>query len=71
MVDLPAPERPVNHKMVGFCLARPARETLFTSMACQWMLEARRSAKLISPMPTVELVKRSMMMKLPMWRFSL
>ena len=70
MVDLPAPESPVNHSTAGFCPAIAARAFLCTSTACQWMFAARRSAKRIRPMPTVLLEKRSMMMKEPRWRFS-
>ena len=46
IVDLPAPERPVNHSTRGFWPFAVARAALWTSTACQWMLCARRSAKL-------------------------
>ena len=34
-VDLPEPERPVNHKQQGFCPLSCARSALVTSEACQ------------------------------------
>jgi bifunctional enzyme CysN/CysC len=42
MVDLPAPERPVNHSTLGLCPSKAARLSLCTSSACQWMLCERR-----------------------------
>ena len=65
MVDLPDPDRPVNHRQRGcWCLMR-ARAALSTSTCCQWMLPARRSAKSRVPAATVALVWRSIRMKAP------
>jgi hypothetical protein len=47
-----------------------ARAERSTDSACQWMLEARRSAKRIMPAATVWLEKRSIRMKPPVSRFS-
>ncbi|MCY1523097.1 hypothetical protein D9M68_579820 [compost metagenome] len=65
MVDLPAPDSPVNQTTRGdWCLSAAwARRS--TSMACQWTFCARRSAKCSMPAPTVLLVRRSMTMKPP------
>ena len=39
MVDLPAPDRPVNHSTAGLWRFSAARARLVvTSSACQWML---------------------------------
>ena len=65
MVDLPAPERPVNHSTAGRWFLAAARVALLTSSACQWMFCARRRAKRIMPAPTVPLVIRSIRMKPP------
>jgi hypothetical protein len=63
MVDLPEPDRPVNHTHRGtWCLTR-ARAALSTSRCCQWMLPARRSAKSRVPAATVAFVWRSIRMK--------
>ena len=70
MVDLPAPERPVNQSTQGFCPFSPRAHALLTSSACQWTLCERRSAKCSSPAPTVVFVMRSMRMKPPRSRFS-
>ena len=71
MVDLPEPDRPVNHSTAGLlALHGGARAVLFTSSACQWTLVARRRPKSIMPAPTVALVKRSIRMKPPVSRLS-
>ena len=70
MVDLPEPDRPVNHSTAGFWRFRSARACLSTSSDCQWMLAARRSGCRIMPAPTVALVMRSIRMKAPVARFS-
>ena len=71
MVDLPAPERPVNHRMHGLlALELGAGTACSTSSACQWMLVARRRPKRIMPAATVALVKRSIRMKEPVVRLS-
>ena len=70
IVDLPEPESPVNQRIVGFWCFSPARAVRSTSIACQWIFDARRSAKLIIPAATVALVKRSIRMKPPVSRFS-
>ena len=45
MVDLPAPERPVNHSTQASGPSARRAAGLLTSSACQWMFCARRSAK--------------------------
>ena len=45
MVDLPEPDRPVNHSTAGCWPFSAARAALSTSSACQWMLVARRRPK--------------------------
>ncbi len=70
MVDLPAPEMPVNQTTPGRCPLIATRASLVTSSACQWMLSDRRSAKSIRPAPTVTLVSRSMSTKPPVSRFA-
>ena len=70
MVDLPEPDKPVNHRMAGFWPFMAARVALFTSSACQCTLVARISEKSIMPAPTVALVKRSIRMKPPVSRLS-
>jgi hypothetical protein len=54
----------------GVWCSDEARASLFTSSACQWMLEARRSAKSIMPAPTVSNVSLSMSVKPPSVRFA-
>ena len=44
MVDLPEPDRPVNHTTAGSCPFSRARAALSTSSSCQTMLVERRSA---------------------------
>ena len=68
MVDLPAPDRPVNHSTAGFWSFSAACVSRLTSSACQWMLCARRSAKWSMPAPTVALVSLSIRMKPPSTR---
>ncbi len=68
MVDLPAPDSPVNHSTTGRCLFWAARAALSTSTGCRWMFCDRRSAKWSIPAPTVSLVMRSMRMKPPVSR---
>ena len=46
MVDLPEPDRPVNHSTAGFWPLSSARACLFTSSACQWTLVARLQAEI-------------------------
>ena len=46
IVDLPAPERPVNQRIAGFCRLSAARSALPISSGCQWILVPRRSAEL-------------------------
>ena len=70
IVDLPEPDRPVNHSTPGrLALDRRAR-ALSTSSSCQGMLAARRKGKRIMPAPTVALVSRSIRMKPPVSRLS-
>ena len=70
IVDLPAPDRPVNHSTLGFWPLAAARAALSTSTVCHFRFAARRSAKRIIPAPTVSLEMRSTRMKLPVSRFS-
>jgi hypothetical protein len=56
MVDLPAPDSPVNQTMHGFCCLRAARSLLPMLSGCQAMLVARRSGKAIIPAAMVRLV---------------
>ena len=53
IVDLPAPDSPVNHTTHGWCPLRRACACLLTSIACQWMFCDRRSAKCSRPAPIV------------------
>ena len=66
MVDLPDPDRPVNHSTTGFWPLALARWDLSTSSACQWMFWLRRNANLIMPTPAVALVSGSIRMKDPL-----
>ena len=70
IVDLPEPDRPVNHTTHGLCPLSAACACLLTSIACQWMFCERRSAKCSRPAPIVLLVSRSIRMKPPVSRFS-
>ncbi|MNE78387.1 hypothetical protein D3C80_1747900 [compost metagenome] len=70
MVDLPAPDSPVNQSTRGVWPFRQARALPSTSMACQCTFCARRRAKCSMPAPTVWLVSRSMTMKPPVSRLS-
>jgi glycosyltransferase involved in cell wall biosynthesis len=70
IVDLPEPDRPVNQMTAGRCPFWRARASWLTSRLCQWMFVARRSAKSISPIPTVWLVSRSIRMNAPRSRLS-
>ncbi len=49
MVDLPAPDSPVNQTMHGPCALSDARTLLLTVSGCRWMLTPRRSAKSMVP----------------------
>ena len=49
IVDLPDPDRPVNHTTAGPWSFWPARAALSTFTSCQWMLCERRSAKCSRP----------------------
>ena len=71
MVDLPAPERPVNHSTAGFWPFSAACVSRLTSRCWRWMLCARRSAKWSIPQATVALVSLSIRMKPPSARFGL
>ena len=65
MVDLPEPDRPVNHSTRAvwpFCAACASR---VTSIDCQWTLPDRRSAPSTIPAATVALVSRSIRMRPP------
>ena len=56
MVDLPAPDRPVNQRIAGFwCLSRACASRV-TVRPCRWTLVARRSPWAIMPAPAVALV---------------
>ena len=71
MVDLPEPDRPVNHRIAGFwLLERRARRPCRVRAAASGYWCARRKPKSIMPAPTVWLLKRSMMMKEPVLRLS-
>ena len=63
IVDLPAPESPVNHTTAGCWPLMTERAVLSTSTACQCTLSARRRAKCSRPAATVALVNRSMRTK--------
>ena len=65
MVDLPAPDRPVNHSTAGFCPFSAAWVSRLTSRCWRWMFDARRSAKWIIPAATVALVNLSIRMNPP------
>jgi len=49
MVDLPAPDRPVNHRMQAVWLLRLAREALPISSACQWMFSRAAQREIDEP----------------------
>ncbi|MNC67566.1 hypothetical protein D3C75_1180740 [compost metagenome] len=70
MVDLPAPDNPVNHRIRGDCPLSVAWASRFTSTACQCTFCARRKAKCSMPAPTVRLLRRSIMMNPPVSRLS-
>ena len=65
MVDLPAPDRPVNHSTAGFWPLSAAWVSRLTSRCWRWMLSDRRSAKWSIPQATVALVSLSIRMKPP------
>ena len=65
IVDLPAPDRPVNHRMAVCCPFSSARCRGVTVESCQWILLARRSANAIIPAAAVSCVKRSIRMNPP------
>ena len=65
IVDLPAPDSPVNHSTAGWWPFSSARCLGPTARSCQWMLVARRSAKSIMPAAAVSCVMRSIRMKPP------
>ena len=71
MVDLPAPDRPVNHSTAGFWPFSVACVSRLTSRCWRWMLSALRSAKWSMPQATVALVSLSMRMKPPSTRLGL
>ena len=56
IVDLPEPERPVNHKIFGFWFLSAACASRVMSVACQWTFCARRKEKCSMPAATVALV---------------
>ena len=71
MVDLPEPDRPVNHRIAGFWLLASAREALSTVE--RLAVDVGRTAEAevrIMPAATVWLVKRSIRMNAPVVRFS-
>jgi hypothetical protein len=70
MVDLPEPDRPVNHRTAGFWPFSAARACLFDVQRLPVDVGARRSENAIMPAPTVALVKRSIRMKPPVSRLS-
>ena len=55
IVDLPAPESPVNHKIAGRWCLICARDALVTVTLWWWMLVARRRPNEIIPAATVAL----------------
>ena len=69
MVDLPAPDKPVNQSSVGFCAFSRARAVLVTSNDWKYVLAARRSPKRISPAATIALLWRSTRINSPVFRF--
>ena len=70
MVDLPAPDRPVNHRHSGRWPMLAPRTALSTSTCCQCTLAERVSAKSIMPQATVALLWRSIRMKPPSVRLA-
>ena len=71
MVDLPAPDRPVNQSTQGFWPFSAARAPLVDVERLPVDVGARGAARSGScPAPTVALVKRSIRMKPPVSRFS-
>ncbi|MNC54723.1 hypothetical protein D3C75_1042180 [compost metagenome] len=69
MVDLPVPDSPVSHRIIGLWPLSRLRAALCTSTACQCTFCERRKANCSMPAPTVRLLIRSMTIKLPMSRF--
>jgi hypothetical protein len=71
MVDLPAPERPVNHSTAGFWFFWLARMRAVTRVGCQTISVLARCdavGAMTMPAPTVPKCSRSTMMKEPVWR---
>src|SRR4051812_48058548 len=71
MVDFPAPDRPVNQRMAGFCPFNVARAALSIDSGCHGTLVARYKLKAIMPAPTVRSVYLSMTMNAPVRLFLL
>jgi hypothetical protein len=69
IVDLPAPDIPVNHKIAGGCFFSELREFLLTSIACHGTLRGFSSPLRISPAAIVSFVTRSIRMNPPVSRF--
>ena len=65
MVDLPAPDRPVNHSTAGCWPFISERAALSTSSWCQTMSALRVRIAVTMPAPTVPRVRRSIRMKPP------
>ena len=71
MVDLPAPDRPVNHSTAGRWPLSAAWVSRLTSRCWRWMLLRSPKREVEHPQATVALVSLSIRMNPPSTRFGL